>query len=242
MYKTMVAMTGILLLGAAVHADEIQLPHVTVYGTATTEVIPDRMIWTVSVTTIGPSVAEIAGQHVQAVSQVLAFLKGAKVAENEIQSTNMQLGEHQVYKDNSWVKEGYRASTALSFKASNFDAYKDLWLGLVAINGVSIDGVYYDHSQRITLQNETRLKAVVAAKEKAVSLAKALGSEAGEPLLIEEDPSSQQSGRPTNYLACMTSVAGAGSSSDDSATVVAPGQIQIQSRIKVAFRLITGRP
>src|SRR5438094_5985112 len=85
------------------------------------------------------------------------------------------------------VREGYVTATEIAFKITQLDFYKKLWLGLAKISGVSVQGARYDHTKRIKFQNETREKAVLAAKEKALVLASALGAEIGEPLLLEED-------------------------------------------------------
>jgi hypothetical protein len=69
----------------------------------------------------------------------------------------------------------------------DLSSYKPLWLGLAEMSGITVEGVTYDHSKRIAYQNETRRKAVLAAKEKAADLAAALGSEIAEPVRIEED-------------------------------------------------------
>jgi uncharacterized protein YggE len=134
------------------------------------------------------------------------------------------------------VKEGYYASTDISFKFKDFDKYKSLWIGLSKIAHLEVWGVYYDHSKRIEYQNKTRKKALLAAKEKAEVLAKTLGSEIGEPLLIEEDLSISETWRSRSALSNVLEVADKGSSGGD---VLSPGKIPIKIRVKTTFRLIT---
>jgi uncharacterized protein len=232
MYKTIVAMTGMLLCVAAAHADEIQLPHVTVYGTATTEVTPDQMVWSLSVKNKGLVLTEVAQKHTQIVADLLQFLKQASIPEDTIQTARMEFGENYEDRNHERVQEGFRASTDVSFKCSDLGKYRDLWIGLAAIDGVTVDDVSYEHSKRIDYQNETRIKALLTAKEKAVALAKALGAEIGEPLFIEEDPSAGSDWRPST-INCFQGPAG------DDRKVVALGKIEIWTTVRVVFRLIT---
>jgi uncharacterized protein YggE len=223
-----------LLFTLATSAAENAIPRVEVYGTATTEVAPDQMRWYVTVRNKGPKLPAVAEQHSKIVEQVLAVLKQSGIKDAEVQTARMEFGDNWEYKNQSQVWEGYFASTAVLFRTSSLESYKPLWIGLAAIAGVRVDGVYFDHTKRIDFQNETRRSALLAAKAKAVDLAKTLGSVLGEPLLIEEDLSINQpegSNISNNYRV------------DEGASAVkeglAPGKIPIRIRLKVAFRLIS---
>ena len=96
------------------------------------------------------------------------------------------------YRSSSRVREGYVASTEISFKTTDLDLYVHLWLGLADMPVVSVQNVTYDHTKRIDFQNQTREKAILAAKEKATASAKTLGVEIGPPLLLEEDLSASE--------------------------------------------------
>ena len=74
-----------------------------------------------------------------------------------------------------------------------------------------------------------------AAKEKAKALAETLGSEIGEPLLIEEDAGGQSMFPVPMYSNNMRTVENANGGSDG----IAKGKIPIKMRVKVSFRLIT---
>ena len=149
----------------------------------------------------------------------------------------MVFGENREYKNQSWVKEGYIASTEISFRTADLAAYKPLWLGLAEISDVTVEGVTYDHSKRIDYQNKTRRKAVLAAKEKAADLAKALGAEIAEPLRIEEDLTVNEGWRPAdNRLSNSIEERGTGGAEQES---LAPGTIPIRTRVKVTFRLVS---
>src|SRR5262245_20694775 len=168
-------------------ADELQTPHVTAFGTAVTEVVPDKMIWSLRVETRGQSLENVADKHSQTVQTVLDFLKKEGIEEKAMQTSRMELGENWEYQANSRIRNGYIASTEISFKLTDLNAYERLWKGLAKIPSVSVQGVSYDHTKRIQYQNETRQKAILAARDKADSMARVLGAEVGDPLLIEDD-------------------------------------------------------
>ena len=223
------------LICTTASADDNDLPHVTVFGTATTEVVPDQMIWSVTVKNKGRVLQDVAKAHGSIVKQVLQLLKDQKVPEAKTQTAQMQFGENQEYKSSSWVKEGYFASTDISFTLDNLEQYRPLWIGLSQIPNVSVQAVQYDHSQRIQYQDETRKKAVMAAREKARMLAEALGSTIEEPLMIEEDLSVNEGwGR-----AVVTNFRSREGETGMPEGIVSPGKIPIRARVRATFRLVT---
>ena len=228
MKKLLMSVLIAFLICGSIFADDIKLPHIIVHGTAIKKVIPDTLNWSLSVKNIDGELQNVAKQHTAIIEKVLTFLKDNKIPSEEIQTTRMSFGENWTYKNRSRVKEGYFASTSISFKINDFKMYNSLWLGLSKFKNLSIRNVSYDHSKMIDLQNKTRQKALLVAKEKAERLAKTIGSQIGEPLLIEENPSNRRS----FYLAERSM----NTKSKDS---IAPGKISIQMSIKVAFRLIT---
>ncbi len=213
-------------------AGEIEFPHITVFGTATTKVTPNTMTWYLTVKNEGGNLQNVASQHNKIIGNILALLNSKKVSSDEIQTARMEFGENWEFKNQSRIKEGYFASTNILFRIEDLKKYIPLWIGLSRINSVSIDRIYYDHSNRTEYQNETRKNALLVAKEKAITLAKTVGSQIGEPLLIEEVINEQR-----NYaLLNFSSTERNGTKNIGS---IAPGKIPIRIRIKVAFRLIT---
>lgn len=231
-------LTALAAVVAPVSAEESDLSRVTVYGTAITEVVPDQMIWLVGVSNKGPALDQVAQKHAEIVEEAIALLKAAKVEEKEIQTARMEFGENWEYRDESRVKEGYVASSSITFKTGDFGAYRSLWEGLSRIEGASVNGVYYDHSRRIDFQNETRRKAVLAARGKAQEIAQTLGARIAEPLLVEEDlgVSEGWTSRFSNVIAQERTTAGDAAGSGG---FLAPGNIPIQIRVKASFRLVS---
>ena len=123
--------------------------HITVSGTATTKVTPDVMNWNLQVKNEEQNLEKAAETHAAAVSTVLDFLSVQNLPQNSIQTSGMQFGQNWTYKGREQVKDGFFASTDISFKVKDLAKYTKLWIGLSRLPHVALKGVYYDHSQRI---------------------------------------------------------------------------------------------
>jgi uncharacterized protein len=235
MYKISMLLILLFFLVTSAFAHEIELPNITVYGTSTIKITPDKMIWTLNIQNEGAELKAVAKNHTEIVQSVLSFLKGSSINKDDIQTAMMEFGENWEYKSKSRVKEGYFASTNISFSNLELEKYNKLWIGLSEISGVSVQGVYYDHTKRIEFQNECRIKAILEAKKKAKALAESVGSEIGEPILILEDLSVNE-GWQRNVTSNLVQNSGDGDRPDET---LSPGTIPIRMRVKVSFRLIT---
>ena len=215
--------------------DNLQLPHVTVYGTATAEVIPDQMIWSLKAKNQGLVLENVAKEHMKIVKDLLRLLRDNKVNEKTIQTSRMEFGENWEYRSSTRVREGYFASTQISFKITDLDLYSKLWLEMAKMPAASVENVAFDHTKRIDYQNETRQRAILAAREKAVLMAKAVGAEIGEALLVEEDLSIET---PWLVNSVNNNLRALPDGEPARAEGVAPGTIPIRIRVRAAFRLL----
>ena len=230
--KKILLSIGIIFLPAINSIASENQPHVTVYGTATTSVAIDEMNWRIRVSNKDTTLEEVAKAHNSTVQSVLDFLMDNELPEHCIQSSGMEFGENFVTsKLKGRVRSGYQASSNIKFKVTDLSKYKDLWNGISRMENVSLSGISYENSKRIKHQNETRQKALLAAKDKAQKLAETLESKIGKPLLIEEEKFANSSNNFSNVYA------------DNQPAIVndgfAPGQIPITVQIKASFELIS---
>jgi len=231
-------MLGVLvLLAGAVRADdelELDPPHITVYGTAITEITPDRMVWLLAVRNEAPTLQEAAEIQARSVQEVLALLAARGIAERTVETARTELAEVHGARTSFRSRSGYAASTGISFGCSDFSQYEALWTGLAKIQHVSVRSVLYDHSRRAELENETRKQAVLAAKEQALSLVGTLGAKLGAPLLVEEHPRLNEGwGQPVT----LGDIGKIRDEAHRSGDILAPGKIAIRIRVKVIFGL-----
>jgi uncharacterized protein YggE len=222
-------------------ADDLPFPRISVYGTATTQVSPDEMIWSLHVDTKGTVLSTVAADHVKSVRRLLEFLRKSEVATNSVQTSDMRFMEDVDYKSSWRSRNGYVAATEVSFKTTNFDRYTALWLGLAELPDVSVRAVTYDHTKRIQFQNETRDKAIQAAREKAAASAKALGASLGDPVLLEEDLSAGEGWQVNSNYGNRMDNAVVNQMSGENGEAMALGKISIRIRVHAAFQLMPGK-
>ena len=125
------------------------------------------MRWHLNVRNINPKSSGAAEDHGAMVAAVMAFLTQSQIAEETIQTSGMQLGENWTLAPGSRERDGYFASTDVSFTLADFTKYSSVWIGLSGLPAVTVRGVDVDHTDRIRFQNDARVKAVLAARDKA---------------------------------------------------------------------------
>jgi uncharacterized protein YggE len=218
---------------AICHGSDYDIPHIVVYGTAIIQAPPDELRWSISVTTKGLNIAEVADKHDKLVSEAITFLKKRQIPKKEVQTSNLRLTENWEYRGSSRVLEGYYANTDIAFKSSDLSDYRNLWIGLSKLAGVSVNSAAWDTSERIELQNSTRIQALQDAKKKAQTLAESLDARIAEPLQIEEVTGDWQS------LQYVGNSVRAMEGSAEGGEAMSPGTIEIKMRVRTVFRLQT---
>lgn len=221
----------LLPLSIAHAADgEFDEPHIVVFGAAETEVSPDEIQWSLSVKTVGPTAVEVSQQHIVEVDDLLQVLATLGQGKDAVETTNMQLGENWVYRNNSREKEGYYGFTAINFTTRDFKTYIDYWTRLTALKGVSVAGVRFDLSNRSEIEDQVKVQAIRQGRDKAIGFAAALGAEIGIPLLIEEmDEGGDFPKAPVRAMAMESDAAGR--------QAVSPGKEVVTARVRLLFSL-----
>lgn len=210
---------------------ETATPHVTAYGTATIEVVPDEMHWSIRIDNHGPEIKDLSNSQVETVAAVLSYLKGEKILEKDIQTTRIQLKELWSHKKGGRVKDGYEATTAISFKLTDFDKYQRIWEGLTTFRGLNVNNVAYDSSARIYVQDEARVMAILTAQKKAMVMAQTLKCNIGHPLVIED------LSHGPDIISNVEMAGGARMMSKTAAPSYSLGQIKIERSVRTEFSL-----
>ena len=73
MTQKIILLTALLSGWAFAATETLELPHITVYGTAEIKVTPNEMIWSVNVKTENKELPTTATNHAAAVQKVLQF-------------------------------------------------------------------------------------------------------------------------------------------------------------------------
>lgn len=137
--KSILVLFALWTLAAAASAADIDSPRIAVYGTATTEAVPDVMLWYVAVKTEAPGLKQAADDHTKHLAAVLEVLRQHGIASKDCQTSSTELNEDWDRRNDRRIKIGYRAATMIHFRCIDLTKYRELWLGLSRVPQVSIE-------------------------------------------------------------------------------------------------------
>jgi uncharacterized protein YggE len=213
-----------LIIATTIAADaaDTETPRVIAFGMAVTQAKPDMLRWNLTVSNKGAELSSVSEIHLSRTDAVLRLLSRKRVRPEETQTSGMRFSENKVWRNNTHVMEGYLATTQVLFTTRNLEDYRDTWIELSRIDGVSVTNVTWDVSDRIKIQNETRTKALTSARTKAEKMAATLGSKIAEPIVIEE---MQEGNYWDRNLSIATNSMTMGERSDEPGETIAPGSV-----------------
>ncbi|TQV73133.1 DUF541 domain-containing protein [Aliikangiella marina] len=216
----------------ALAAESIQ-PHISVQGIAEKSVEPDELVWRISIRNQALETEQVAKDHTRLIDGVVGYLTKNGIKSKDIQTNRMQLTENKEYRQKRWIKDGFFASSQLTFKLTDLDKYFRLWQGLAKYSEVSMNGFTYQYSKAKQLESELRKSALLSAKNKATQMADVLGMAIGKPLSINET-SSDYHPAPIAARARMSSM----DAEFAPAANIAAGTIKISKQVYVQFELV----
>jgi len=212
---------------------------IEVTGSAEMEIVPNEIYMTFTL----KEYLDAAKKKVKLESiktDFLALCKDAGVADSNISISSYTGNERWDY---FWYKRrrtepNFMGSISYAIKVSSPEKLDKIVAGL---NENAIDNFYISktsHSKIEQLRKEVKTKALIATKAKAEYLAKSIGEELGEALLIQEIENSY-SGYYANEYANSNAVSQARMSYDESGSTSAPNfqKIKLRYEMKAEFRL-----
>lgn len=208
-------------------------PHIEVTGQGIVEAEPELLRWDLEVENRGPDVAELATAHSNKVALVLKAIEKLGVDKDRLQTSRPKLDEHYTRRNNSTVKDGYKASTRIAFELTHINLYDTVWLELSKFEGLRIRNSSWglDHAKLSQLQSQARLKALEAARRKAIEMSETLGMALRSPLRISE----VQGARP--YPMAEAMAISAAPRNGGSGPAHAAGMLAIRAEVTVVFEI-----
>ncbi len=228
-------MKSILILFAAlgtfaVQAQQISntIPAVTVNGEGIVKVTPDEVVIKSRIEHDGENPQEVKKQNDAVVDAVIKYLKSEGVPEKNIQTDYVNLNKNYNYDNKTY---SYVANQAISIKLDDLKNYEKIMSGLLKAGLNRIDGVQFKSSEMEKYMTEARKKAVLNAKNKASEYASSLDQSIGKAISISEV---QTNNFPPMYR--MNEMKMSSNSADEQETL-APGEMEINAQVTVAFEL-----
>ncbi len=239
--------TLLMLLAAVVAAPTIVFgqqpgvlpPLVSTSGTAEIRVVPDLADLFFGVEVRHADLKEARKQQAERSVKVLTALRAAGIAETDLQMSQVQIQpiftETEDGQETATV-QFYSVSQEVTCTLHDVLQVPDITAAVVTAGATSSRRASLRTSKLRTYRDEARIKAIKAAKEKAIALATELGSVVGKPYTIEEDTFSNWGGGQLMYN---TLGQGGGNSQpeDGAVSTFAPGTITISATINVSFVL-----
>jgi uncharacterized protein len=233
--KTKILFLAFLFLPIIAHA-ETEIPRISVTGNAKKEVLPDEMNWSLFIQHRDKNLSDLASKHASSTANIVSVIKDSGILSAKIKTTQMSFNEEWDYSGTQRFKNGYTASTSVSFTLNDFSKYLKLWQKLSEYPEVSVNGVNFSHSEYETIQNEIKSAALLNAKNKASKMAETLGVRLGQVIYIGDN--SEPIVHPVNYQMRESRMDMMAKSSVGGASPVEPGMIKIDSDVRVDFRII----
>lgn len=208
-------------------------PSITTIGTAHVYVQPDEVIVNVYLENEDNDL-EVASERTdkQAIA-VLKVCKEFKVAPEHAQSTHRNYGKNWRYKEGH---PKFKASQTISICLKDLEEYDEFISAIIKLDVANVSGAQFRTTKHREMMDKARIKAMIAAKEKAVLLASQYEQEVGRALEIKEGNVGQLFRGGQMAYANTTMDAGSSESASDG-TAFAPGQLKIEAQVTVTFAL-----
>jgi uncharacterized protein YggE len=222
---------GTLLVAPAL-AQTAPAAMISVTGEATVSVVPDLAQIEAGVTSEAKTAREAAAANNTAMGQVLLAVKGAGIADKDVQTAQLSLQPQSAPNRSGGSPSiaGYRVSNRVTIRLRDITILAKLIDTLVGAGANELGGINFMVSGASKLLDEAREQAIADARRKAEIYAKAAGVTLGAPLNIAEEGSPA----PIQFR----KMAGALAAS----TPVAQGEETLQVTVNVSWAIMQAAP
>jgi uncharacterized protein YggE len=210
-------------------------PLVTVTGEAEVRVVPDEVVFDLTVQTLNRDLRLAKAQTDERLKKTLELTRKYQIAPADVQTDYIRLEPRYRGGDETRLLVGYSVRKDLLFTLRDASRAEELLSELIETGISRINSVSFRSSQLRRHRDQARALAIKAAQEKAAALAAEIGQKIGKAFSIEEDaPVNFRGGAMTqNNVVVEGSEAAAGSSEG----TLALGQLKVSARVTVRFIL-----
>jgi uncharacterized protein len=188
--RTLAAAFAGVLLAAPALAQTALPAAISVTGEATVSVPPDQAEIDGGVTSEAKTAREASEANNAAMAKVLSALKGAGIAEKDLQTSRLSLQpQNAPNRTGPAAIVSYRASNRVTIRLRDVSKVAGVIDTLVGAGANELGGINFMVSNASKLLDEAREQAIADARRKAEIYAKAAGVTLGAPLSISEEGS-----------------------------------------------------
>lgn len=199
---------------------------ISVTGLGTVQVVPDMATLDLGVTTMGDTAAAAMAANNEALTAVIGRLVGAKVADRDMQTSNLSLSPNWVMKPDGSGQEvkGYVASNQLRVRIRDLAQVGAVLDAAIQDGANTLNGLSFGLADDAAQKDAARKAAVTDALARARLLAEAAGAKLGPIVSIAEGGDMGGGPAPMYRMAA-------------EAVPVAPGEIGVSSSVTITWQL-----
>jgi uncharacterized protein len=177
------ALAGIGRPEAAVGASENSTDGITVRGLGTVAAVPDEAQFSLGVSTNGTTAKDALAANSVQMTKVIAALKAAGVADRDIATQNVSVGESY---EGEGRRNGFVAQNSVSVTVHDVERASAVLEEASAAGANQVSGPALTLADRESLEHKALAKAVDNARARAKALAGAAGVDVGQVTAIVE--------------------------------------------------------
>ncbi len=204
---------------------------VTVHATETVRAAPDLAIVTVGVVARGATAAAANQEQARRMAAVLAAVKAAGVADEDVQTTQVSLQPQYAYAEGAPPRiAGFEARNMVSVRVTQLDRVGAMIDAVVADGGNEVQGISFGFRDPEAARAGARTAAMQAALQRAGQYAEAAGLEVDRVLSIVEGGGAAP---PMPFPVAMDAVR----AQTEAVSATMPGQIESEASVTVVVAL-----
>lgn len=158
---------------------------ITVVGNGTSKAVPDTANVEVGVISEAPTASQALGDNSTKMQALVDKLKGAGIADKDIQTSNINISP--IYDDKGHSVSGYRVNNTVGVKLRDIAKTSALLDKVVEAGANNIYGINFAVDEPTTLQASARANAIADARNRADAMAKAASATLGQVLSMSEN-------------------------------------------------------
>ena len=225
------AMAGPGAIAAQAQSDsDDQVRSISISGVGRVKAEPDIANITIGVTKQGEDAGEASQQAAAAMESVVASLLDMGIAENDIQTTSLNLNPTYNWDQNPPKIVGWEASNMVNITVRDIDSVGAVVDAATKAGATNMNGISFRVEDPSMAEAEARAAAVADAEAKATQLAAAAGVEIIGVLSISE--SGAQQPEPIYYARAEAAFDGAAAS-----TPVLPGEVELSISVFMQYEI-----
>lgn len=206
----------------------------TVNASATTRTAPDLAIVTLGVVARGQTARAAQEAQTARMNAVMAAVRAAGVADNEVQTIDYALDPQYAYPRNAAPRiTGYESRNTVAIRVRDISAISGLVDATVADGANQLQGIQFTYQDEEASLDAARAQAVSAARVRAERYAEAADMKVARVLSITE-PGGIVPMPPVEYRLMQV---GASLEQSAAANAIAPGELDNRTNVTVVFEL-----